>query len=70
VTNDVNTGTALPTESGLNPSFENADAAVARPLVVPVVPATFDMAPIALDPPPADGAALRSAFIPGTAFAI
>ncbi len=36
VTKFVSTGTALPTMSGDSPRFENADAALARPLAPPV----------------------------------
>src|SRR6187551_700311 len=66
VTNDVRTGTALLTMSGESPSFENCDAALARPLAPPP---SCDSAPD-VAPPPADGAALSNESIPGTAVAI
>jgi phosphatidylglycerol:prolipoprotein diacylglycerol transferase len=67
-TNEVSTGTALPTRSGFSPSLENADAALARS-ADPLVPVAFDTAPIAAPagPPPVEGAALSNASIPGTA---
>src|SRR4029453_7019157 len=68
VTNDVRTGIALLTISGLSPSFVNADAAPASP---PVDPPNCDNAPVALPRPPLGaGAAPRRESMPGTAFAI
>src|SRR5262245_44637344 len=63
VTKDVRTGTALATNSGLSPSFENALAAFASPLADPASCARPEV-PTA---PPRAGAALSSMSMPGTA---
>ena len=63
-TNDVSTGTAFATMSGLSPSFENALAALARPAAEPAI---CDNAPAVPTAALAAGAALSSESMPGTA---